>query len=112
MSTDVIRKLDEIEAEMRRLGYWSESVGEQAAGVHSCLDTPTLASWLQQLFLPNARRAACAGTLPARSQAGEIARRHYGGDKLPPEAERLLQRVREFDELCAHAARKNASGER
>ena len=81
MSADVLRKLDEIEAEMRRIGYWSDSPDLQAAvregKFKSFLDAPSFELWLQGLFLPNARTAARAGRLAAYSQAGEIARRQY-----------------------------------
>jgi uncharacterized protein YqcC (DUF446 family) len=109
MTTDPLQKLDEIEAEMRRIGYWSEAL-ESGAGrcgprFQSCLDAPSFAVWLQGLFLPNARAAAREGVLPARSQAGEIARRQYAASADLPETRRLHALLREFDELCLYRSR-------
>ena len=110
MSTksEVLRKLDEIEGEMRRCGYWSDSL-EQASGAcgtkfKSTLDAPSFQLWLQGLFLPSARAAALEGKLPVRSQAGEIVRRQYASDLQAPESRRLFALIREFDELCLKAS--------
>jgi uncharacterized protein YqcC (DUF446 family) len=108
MSAEALQKLDEIEAEMRRLGVWSESADVQAGipegRFRNYLDAPTFELWVQALFLPNARAAAIEGRLPARSQAGEIARRHYADRICIPAAETLLALIGEFDELCRRAA--------
>lgn len=104
MPAEFLRKLDEIEAEMRRIGYWSESPEVLAAvregRFRSFLDAPSFQLWLQGLFLPNARAAAHDDELPAHSQAGEIARRQYGAYAAKPEARRLLELIHEFDRLC------------
>ena len=108
MSAEVLKKLDEIEAEMRRVGYWSDSPELQAGACEgrfkSYLDAPSFKIWLQVLFLPNARAAAREGKLPARSQAGEIVRRQYARDAEVPEARSLLALLREFDNLCLKAS--------
>ena len=107
MSADASRKLDEIEAEMRRIAYWSDAPDLQAAiragKFRNFLDAPTLRLWLQGLFLPNARAAVREGSLPVRSQAGEIVRRQYAREAGAPEARRLVDLIREFDELCSRA---------
>ena len=104
MSAAVLNKLDEIEAEMRRIGYWSDAPELQAAidagKFRNFLDAPSFPLWLQGLFLPNARAAVLEGSLPVRSQAGEIVRRQYAREAGAPEARRLLDLIREFDELC------------
>ena len=107
-TSDVLKKLEEIEAEMRRLGYWSDSL-ERTSGIcetkyRSALDAPTFQVWVQGLFLPSARATAMEGKLPARSQAGEIARRQYAAQMQTPDAKRLLNLIREFDELCIKAS--------
>jgi uncharacterized protein YqcC (DUF446 family) len=109
MSPNALKTLDEIEAEMRRIGYWSDSPelrpGACEGRFRSYLDAPTFRVWLQTLFLPNARAAALEGRLPARSQAGEIVRRQYALDAAAPEAQRLLALIGEFESLCLKAPR-------
>ena len=109
MTSKALEKLDEIEAEMKRIGYWSDALAMQAetcAGrFGSYLDAPSFKIWVQTLFLPNARAAALEGDLPARSQAGEIVRRQYADDAAAPEARRLLAMIHEFDDLCLKASR-------
>jgi len=108
MSSNALKTLDEIEAEMRRIGYWSDSPelrpGACEGRIKSYLDAPTFRVWLQTLFLPNARAAALEGKLPARSQAGEIVRRQYARDAAAPEARRLLALIGEFEALCLKAS--------
>jgi uncharacterized protein YqcC (DUF446 family) len=98
-----------IEAEMRRIGYWSSNPSDLQAAVRegkirSYLDAPTFELWLQGLFLPNARVAAREGKLPAYSQAGEIVRRQYSYHAHVPEAQRLLELIYDFDKLCLKAS--------
>ena len=108
MTPNVLKTLDEIEAEMRRIGYWSDSPelrpGTCEGRFRSYLDAPSFRVWLQVLFLPNARAAALEGKLPARSQASEIVRRQYARDAAVPEARRLLALVGEFEALCLKAS--------
>lgn len=108
MSADALKILDEIEAEMRRIGYWSDSPALSAAirdgHFKSVMDAPSIGLWLQGLFLPNARAAAREGSLPAYSQAGEIARRQYSCDVDMPGTHKLLDLIHEFDELCLKAS--------
>jgi uncharacterized protein YqcC (DUF446 family) len=113
MSADVLRKLDEIEAEMRRIGYWSD-LPELQAGIcetkfKSYLDAPSFEIWLQTLFLPNARAAALEGQLPARSQASEIVRRQYARQADAPEARGLVALIGDFDRLCLRASTDEAT---
>lgn len=109
MSVEVLKKLDEIEAEMRRIGYWSDSpdlvASIRGGKFRSYLDAPSLELWLQALFLPHARAAAREGRLPAYSQAGAIARRHYEHHSAVPEAAKLLTLIEDFDRLCLEASR-------
>lgn len=107
-ASEALKKLDEIEAEMRRIGCWSAALeaesGKCETGLRSAMDAPSLQIWLQRLFLPNARAAAREGKLPARSQAGEIAGRHYASSLQTPEGRKLLELVRDFDVLCRKAS--------
>jgi uncharacterized protein YqcC (DUF446 family) len=109
MATDALTKLDEIEAEMRRIGYWSDLPEFQAgacdARFRSYLDAPSFRVWVQVLFLPNARAAALEGKLPARSQASEIVRRQYAPEAGGSEARKLAELISEFDTICGEAAK-------
>ena len=113
MIPNILTTLDEIEAEMRRLGYWSDAPelrpGACAGRIKSCLDAPTFGVWLQTLFLPNARAAAREGKLPARSQAGEIVRRQYASDAAVPEARRLVAVLGEFEALCLKTSQRETA---
>jgi uncharacterized protein YqcC (DUF446 family) len=104
MHDAVIEKLNQIEAEMRRIGYWQDDPPDLQALVErgelrSYLDAPSFELWLQVIFLPNARRAAEANTLPADSQVGLMALRQYDYHSVLPEAHGLMRRLFEFDEI-------------
>ena len=104
MSSALSRKLDEIEAEMRRIGFWHADPPDLQALVargelHSYLDAPSFELWLQALFLPNARQSVQAGTLPPESQVGLMAMRQYDWHSSIPKAHGLMQLLFEFDGL-------------
>ena len=104
MSPALSQKLDQIEAEMKRIGYWQESPPDlQAKAVRgelrSYLDAPSFESWLQTIFLPNARRAVETDSLPADSQVGVIAMRQYDYHSSVSEAHGLMRLLCDFDEL-------------
>jgi uncharacterized protein YqcC (DUF446 family) len=97
-------KLDAIEAELKRLGWWSaeppDLQGEVAAGrLKSWLDAPCFEIWLQCIFLPNARARVAEADMPAGSSVGEMARREYDYHSQVPEAMPLMGLLREFDYL-------------
>src|SRR5262245_5137187 len=110
MDAEALKLLDQVEAEMRRVGYWSSALEQPdamcGAKFRSYLDAPSFPLWLQGLFLPNARAAALEGSLPRRSQAGEIARRQYAAYVDAPEARRLFELIQAFDDLCQRTAAK------
>ena len=104
MSSALLQKLDEIEAEMKRIGYWRDQPSDLSAQaargeVRSYLDAPSFESWLQTLFLPNARQAVQTNTLPADSQVGLMAMRQYDYHSSVPEAHGLMRLLSEFDGL-------------
>lgn len=76
-------QLDAIEAEMRRINWWSATPIEpermhftQAFGA----DTMSYASWLQFVFVPNARGLVTGGhALPAQSMVAAQAVREFDG---------------------------------
>lgn len=93
----VLAKLDEIEAEMKRIGFWSHT--PEMTGDDSFLEAPSFELWLQCVFLPHAREAAGQGTYPERSQVGLMALRQYDYHSYIPEAQNLLKLLNEFDQL-------------
>ncbi len=104
MKSALCQKLDQVEAEMRRIGYWQENPpdleADSARGeLRSYLDAPSFELWLQTIFLPSARRRAQAGTLPANSQVGLIAMRQYDHHSSVPEAHGLMRLLYELDDL-------------
>jgi uncharacterized protein YqcC (DUF446 family) len=112
MTQQLQLKLDEIEAEMRRIGFWEKAPPDLQAAVSrgdicNFLDAPSFALWLQCIFLPNARRAVEGGVLPKDSQVGIMAMRQYDYHSSVPEAHRLVSLLHEFDELVKHASRRN-----
>lgn len=104
MNSAVLQKLDQIEAEMRRIGYWQENPPDLRARyvsgeLRSYLDAPSFELWLQTVFMPNARHAAQTNTLPKDSQVGLMALRQYDYHSSIPEAHGLMQLLNEFDNL-------------
>lgn len=100
----LLAQLDQIEAEMKRIGYWSDNPPDLIAAaergeIKSFLDAPTFELWLQALFIPRARKATLNDELPRHSQVGEMARRQYDYMSVVPEAETLLHLLQKFDEL-------------
>lgn len=107
MSAALLQKLDQVEAELRRLGYWQEHPPDLQARVargelRSYLDAPSFESWLQTIFLPNAREAVATDSLPGDSQVGLMALRQYDYHASVPEAHHLVQLLSEFDEMVKH----------
>ena len=104
MNSVVLQKLDQIEAEMRRIGYWQENPldlkARYASGeLRSYLDAPSFELWVQTIFIPNARHAAQTDTLPKDSQVGLMAMRQYDYQSSIPEAHGLMRLLNEFDDL-------------
>ncbi|QDT27837.1 hypothetical protein Enr10x_31710 [Gimesia panareensis] len=93
----VLAKLDEIEAELKRIGFWSET--PEMTEPANFLEAPSFELWLQCVFLPHAREAAGKGTYPERSQVGLMALRQYDYHSYVPEAQTLLKLLHEFDRL-------------
>lgn len=104
MNATLLEKLDEIEAEMKRIGYWHVSPPDLQAQcdqgkLRSHLDASTFELWLQALFLPNARRSIKTNALSSDSQVGLMAMRQYDYHSSVPEAHGLMKLLYEFDDL-------------
>jgi uncharacterized protein YqcC (DUF446 family) len=104
MSFALSQKLDQIEAEMKRIGFWHESPPDlqekvERGELRSYLDAPSFELWLQTIFLPNARNSVQTDTLPADSQFGLMAMRQYDYHSSVPKAHGLMNLLYEFDDL-------------
>ena len=99
LQKDVSRYLDQIEAEMRRIGIWQAEPlrPEQRKFTKAfAMDTMAFSPWLQFIFLPRVREAVAVNSFPKGSSVGAQAVREFDGQ---PEAEHLLTLLSEFDEL-------------
>ena len=99
-----IAKLDAIEAEMKRIGFWSDDPRDLQARIESgelrsFLDAPSFELWLQCVFLPNAREAARSNKFPEKSQVGLMAMRQYDYHSHVAKAQQLLSLLGEFDRI-------------
>lgn len=103
-SQAVMAKVDAVEAEMKRIGFWSSNPPDlqtlyNDGMLRTYLDAPSFELWLQCIFIPNAREAARTNQFPEKSQVGLMAMREYDYHERVPEAHTLLQLLREFDRL-------------
>jgi uncharacterized protein YqcC (DUF446 family) len=105
----VLEKLQQIEGEMRRIGFWNEALNEQRVNQQavafaeqhgkSPVGNMPFEHWLQAVFIPNARDAARNNSLPSSSNVAVMAMREYDYHSHVTEAQELLQLLREFDGL-------------
>ncbi len=107
---EIGRQLDLIEAEMKRIGYWSAGPPDlgakfEAGEMRSYLDAPSFELWLQQVFIPKAREGVAGDRLPGTSQVGLAALRQYDYHSHIPEAQQLLALLNRFDEMVEHHGR-------
>jgi len=92
----ILAKLDEVEREMKAIGFWDDGPAPEESGNFVEME---FAPWLQWVFLPNARKAAEEDGLPEKSDVGVIALRQYDYHSHVPEAEQLLRLLFAFDKL-------------
>src|SRR5687768_1622883 len=93
-------KLNEVEAEMRRIGLWDMPAPEseqlqvtQAFGA----DKLAFEQWLRFIFIPRVRDIiATGGAFPAGSQVSQQAFREWKMWGDPGNIDALLERLREF----------------
>lgn len=111
----IAAKLDEIEAELRRIGYWSPDSARPADNDYS---RSPLQVWLQFVLLPEAREATERRQWPESSGVGLLALRTWDYFEHVPEAQALVSLLNEFDRLIEHpehfaigAAKRKASEE-
>lgn len=93
-------KVDAIEAEMKKIGYWSSKpLPKEAYNFNMAfgLDMMPLANWVQFILIPRVREIiAEKGSFPPRSNVGAQAVREYDTDHDTSELVKLLI---EFDDL-------------
>jgi uncharacterized protein YqcC (DUF446 family) len=94
------QKISEIEAEMKRIGYWSpDPLPEEAYDFQQAfaMDTMAFSQWLQFVFIPRVREIIEEhGTFPSNSMVAAQAVREFDGDW---DASQLLSLLSEFDDL-------------
>lgn len=94
-----------IEAEMRRIGLWGASAPEPealASLTPFCHDTLALEQWLQWVFLPRMHRVVERDEeWPTSSEIEPLAEFRFA--QLPQPTSRLLDLIRQFDELINRA---------
>ncbi len=93
----VEKQINAIEAEMKKIGFWSEN--PPSFSVSNFQDAPSFELWLQCVFIPNARSAAKKSEYPSKSQVGLMAMRQYDYHSHVEEAQNLLELLYEFDEI-------------
>jgi uncharacterized protein YqcC (DUF446 family) len=96
----VKQRIDEIETEMKRIGFWRDKPLEpEAYDFHRAfaLDTMPFSYWLQFIFIPRVNQIIDSGAqFPKASQVGAQAVREFDGDD---EASDLVQMLCDFDRL-------------
>ena len=95
----ILSKLDEIEAEMQRVGLWQNGPlepGQYDFRSAFALDTMTFTQWLQFIFIPNVRSAATMNQFPSESH---VAAQAVGEFDTVPDASQLVNLLSEFDAL-------------
>jgi uncharacterized protein YqcC (DUF446 family) len=94
------QKISEIEAEMKRIGYWSpEPLPEEAYDFQQAfaMDTMAFSQWLQFILVPRVQQIIeQQGTFPSESMVGVQATREFDGDG---NASQLVSLLSEFDDL-------------
>jgi uncharacterized protein YqcC (DUF446 family) len=92
------RKIEAIEAEMKRQGMWSaEPPPPQAFNFQAAfaMDTMPFVHWLQFVFIPRVREIVAAeSSFPPSSQVGAQAVREFDGIN---EASELISLLSDFD---------------
>ena len=104
---DISHKLDEIEAEMKKLAI-SAPANTRQHETSSAFGGAEMAfeQWLAAVFLPSARNAIATENLPGSSQVGVAAVRNFDGRE---EMDRLATLLSEFDHMVELAAKQGST---
>lgn len=105
---DISKKLDEIEAEMRKCGI-NIPGNTEPQEVRSAFGGAEMAfaQWLAAVFLPAARRAVATKDLPTVSQVGVAAMRNFDGYE---EMGDLVSLLSQFDHAVESVAKQAKIG--
>ena len=101
---DISKKLDEIEAEMKKHGITvppnaaPQKVGSAFGGAEMAFE-----QWLALVFLPAARTAVTTKNLPNRGQVGVAGLRNFDGRD---EMDYLVELLSEFDRVTETVAKQ------
>lgn len=111
MKQELLSKLDGIEAEMKRIGFWDPDPPDLlekviTGEIQSYLDAPSFELWLQQIFLPNARDMIENDAVPETSEVGVMAMRQYDYHEVVPKAQGLMKLLYAFDERIGEYNRR------
>ena len=104
---DISKKLDEIEAELRKQGInipgdpMPKQVRSAFGGAEMAVE-----QWLASVFLPAARKSVADRDLPKGSQVGVAAMRNFDGHD---EKEYLVSLLFRFDQVVETVARQSKS---
>ncbi|HEY1923516.1 MAG TPA: YqcC family protein [Tepidisphaeraceae bacterium] len=103
----VASRIDEIEAEMRRMGVWqSQPLTPEQLNFKEAfgMDVLALEQWLQFIFIPNVRKIiATKGKFPSGSQVADQAYREWVMWGSRTDVEPLIQLLRQFDSMFGEA---------
>jgi uncharacterized protein YqcC (DUF446 family) len=98
MHEDLLAKLDEIEAEMKKIGFWPGAENHRPIW-------PVFDDWLQKTFLPIARAAILGNALPHENQFVFLAMlRRASLYPTTSEASHLLEMLLQFERLVESRA--------
>ncbi len=104
-NTTLAQQLSAIESELRRLGLWRENAPSDAAlssTVPFCIDTLSLAQWLQWILIPRIREVLRRGQpLPGNSNIHAIAEESF--KEFGQESARLLMLIATLDQTLSEA---------
>ena len=105
---NVLNAIEEIELEMKKIGFWNESppkIKKNQEFLHGL----SFELWLQCVFIPNAKEAAKKGSYPKMSQVGVMAMRQYDYHSCVEEALNLVSLLHQFDKLVMSSKIANNS---
>jgi uncharacterized protein YqcC (DUF446 family) len=103
-SDAVLRKLDDIEAEMKRLNYWAVSPPDllkdvKSGVIRSYIDAPSFELWLQCIFIPNVLDSVKRNKFPEVSQVAKMAVVQHEFHNNIKQTLTLFQLLDEFDHI-------------
>ncbi|MCP4179084.1 MAG: YqcC family protein [bacterium] len=96
-SKGLILKIEEIESEMKNIGFWS--INPPHFNVKTCSEAPSFELWLQSAFLPNTKSMCKSGILPLHSQIGLLAKCQQNYQNYNTKTQNLLKLLNELDDI-------------